>query len=255
MSSSGSLLLLAAAWIAVSPTAALAGKKFSSPYVDLVQANAMTPAGGRPSLVVFLANRTETTLWARVRFQSPPGVAACDSSRRLAPKGRALIGCPQDTLLADTDYAFTVSVYLDSTLARAQDENASSVRFRREDLKAFTELTGAMTLPQTYEHVVHREKLGLGAMMLQGGSGSRLVVTSDSLEYDAESGILRIAATQITAVKLSPGGSFGPWLVVQYVEAGENRLLALRPSPTNNSASIDRMRGSIEQMAASARSK
>jgi len=255
MRSPKSLLLVAVAWIAVAPTHAQAAKKFSSPYVDLIQASAMTPPGGRPSLAVILANRTEVPLWARVRFQSAPGVAACDSSSRIAPKGQALIGCPQDTLLADIDYGFTISVYLDSTLARAQDENASSVRFRREDLQAFTELTGAMTLPQTYEHVVHREKLGLGAMMMQGGAGSRLVVTSDSLEYDADKGVLRIAATQVTAVKLSAGGSFGPWLVVQYVEAGEKRLLALRPSPTNGGASIESMRASIEQMAASARSK
>ena len=128
---------------------------------------------------------------ASVRFQSPPGAAACDSSSRIAPKGRVIIGCPQDTLLADTDYAFTISVYLDSTLARAQDENASSVRFRREDLQAFTELTVAMTLPQTFEHV----------------------------------------------------------------EAGEHRLLALRPASTKGSPSFENMRGSIEQMAASAQSK
>jgi len=185
------LLLLAVAWIAVTATDAQAAKKFSSPYVDLVQATAMTPAGGRPSLAVFLANRTDITLWARVRFQSPAGAAACDSSSRIAPKGRVIIGCPQDTLLADTDYAFTISVYLDSTLARAQDENASSVRFRREDLQAFTELTVAMTLPQTFEHV----------------------------------------------------------------EAGEHRLLALRPASTKGSPSFENMRGSIEQMAASAQSK
>jgi len=255
MRSSTSLLLLAVAWYAAMPLSAQAGKKFASPYVDLIQASAMTPAGGRPSLLVMLANRTGTTLWVRVRFQSPPGGAACDSSRRLAPRGQTLIGCPQDTLLAETDYPFTVSVYMDSTLARAQDENASTVRFRREDLEAFTELTGSMQLPQTYEHVVHRQKLGLGAMMMQGGAGGRLLVTADSLEYDDEKDVVRIAAKQITAVRLAPGGSFGPWLVVDYLDSGDKHLLALRPSPTNGSASIERMRGSIEQMASSARSK
>jgi hypothetical protein len=81
-------------------------------------------------------------------------------------------------------------------------------------------------------------------MMMPGGAGSRLVVTSDSLAYEADKGVLRIAATQVTAVKLAPGGSFGSWLVVQYVEAGEKRLLALRPSLTSGGASIESMRAS-----------
>ena len=70
MRSPKSLLLVFVAWIAVTPTHAQAAKKFSSPYVDLIQASAMTPPGGRPSLVVILANRTEVPLWARVRYQS-----------------------------------------------------------------------------------------------------------------------------------------------------------------------------------------
>jgi hypothetical protein len=112
-----------------------------------------------------------------------------------------------------------------------------------------------MQLPQTFEHVVHTGKLGLGAMMMAGGGGSRLVVNADSLEYDADKGIIRIAATQITAIKLAPGGAFGPWVVVQYLDAGEKHLLAVRPSPTNHSVSVEQLQAALEQMSASARPK
>src|SRR5262249_41050998 len=125
------LVLLAFAAIAATPDGVEAAKKFSSPYVDLVAASAMAPAGERPAVVVALANKTETTFWVRVRFQSSTGGAACDTARRVAAKAQVVLGCPQDTLLADTDYPFTVSVYMDSTLTRAQDENASAVRFKR----------------------------------------------------------------------------------------------------------------------------
>jgi len=250
------LLTLVLAVLAATPTSTHAAKKFASPYVDLFMASAMTPAGGKPSVVVGLANRTATTLWVRVRFQSPPGAAACDSATRLAPKARALLGCPQDSLLGDTDYAFTVSVYLDSSLARPQDENASSVRFRSADLAEFGRLTDSMQLPQTFENVVHTEKLGLGSVMMAGGgAGNRLVVGTDAIDYAADKGPIHITASQITAVKLAPGGSFGPWLVVQYTDAGDKRLLALRPSPTHRAASVDLMRASLDQLAATTRAK
>lgn len=256
MRASWSLLLFALAWIATTPDRAHAAKKFSSPYVDLLAASAMAPAGERPSLVVGLANKTETAFWVRVRFQSPTGGAACDTARRVAAKGQVMLGCPQDTLLADTDYPFTVSVYMDSTLTRAQDENASTVRFKRGDLKAFAALTTAMKLPQTYEHVVCTEKLGLGAMMAPPmGGGSRLTVNPEGLEYESGNGTIKIAGSQVTAIKTASGGSFGPWVVVQYEVAGEKKLLGLRPSPTIGSASVENIRASLEQLFSSTRSK
>lgn len=250
------LVLLALTGIAATPDGAQAAKKFSSPYVDLVAASAMAPAGERPAVVVGLANKTETTFWVRVRFQSSTGGAACDTVRRVAAKAQVVLGCPQDTLLADTDYPFTVSVYMDSTLTRAQDENASTVRFKRGDLKAFTALTTAMHLPQSYEHVLFTEKLGLGAMMIPPtGNGSRLTVNPDGLEYESSKGTIKIAGSQLTAVKTASGGSFGPWVVVQYEVAGEKKLLGLRPSPTVGSASVENIRASLEQLFASTRSK
>jgi hypothetical protein len=216
----------------------------------------MAPPGERPSVVVGLANKTGTTFWVRVRFQSPTGGAACDTARRVAAKGQVVLGCPQDTLLADTDYPFTVSVYMDSTLTRAQDENASTVRFKREDLKAFTALTTAMKLPQTYEHVLHTEKLGLGAMMIpNAGGGSRLTVNPDGLEYESSKGTITIAGSQVTAIKTVSGGSFGPWVVVQYEVAGQKKLLGLRPSSMTGSASVEHIRASLEQLFSSTRSK
>src|SRR5262245_1691663 len=171
------LVLLSVAGIAATPDGAHAAKKFSSTYVDLLGASAMAPAGERPAVVVGLANKTESAFWVRVRFQASTGGTACDTVRRVEAKAQVVLGCPQDTLLADTDYPFTISVYVDSTLARAQDENASTVRFKRGDLKALAALTTAMHLPQSYEHVLFTEKLGLGAMMLPPtGSGSRLTV-------------------------------------------------------------------------------
>ena len=250
------LLLFALVCIVATPDRAHAAKKFSSPYVDLVAASAMAPAGERPSVVVGLANKTESTFWVRVRFASPTGGAACDTVRRVAAKSQVLLGCPQDTLLADTDYPFTVSVYMDSTVTRAQDENASSVRFKRGDLKAFTALTNAMTLPQTYEHILSTEKLGFGTMMLPPvGGGSRLTVNPDGLEYEAHKGTITIAGSQITAIKTASGGSLGPWVVVQYEVAGEKKMLGLRPSSTNGSASIEHIRASLEQLYSSTRSK
>jgi hypothetical protein len=252
---SGAWLLLALAGIAATPSGSQAAKKFSSPYVKLVEASAMAAPGERPAVMVSLANSTETSFWVRVRFPAASGGTPCDTARRVAPKGRAMFTCPTDTLLADTDYPFTVSVYLDSALTRAQDENSSSVRFRREDLAAFNSYTSSMTLPQTYEHVVHTKKLGFGAMFLPGGSGSRLVVNPDGLEYATGSDTIRIAAGQITGVREAEGGAQGPWVVVQYEVAGEKRTLGLRPSPTNGSASVENIRASLEQLFASTHGK
>jgi hypothetical protein len=239
---------LVLAGITATPAGSQAAKKFSSPYVNLLQASAMSFPGGRPAVLVALANGTGTTIWVRVRFQSPAGGAPCDTANRVAPKGQAIFACPQDTLLAETDYPFTVSVYLDSTLTRAQDENSSVVRFRRDALAAFAGFTTSMQLPQTYEHVVHTKKLGFGAMMMPGGSGSRLIVNPDGLEYAMNSDTIRIAAGQITGIKDANGGSLGPWVVVQYEVAGEKRTLGLRPSATNGSAKVENIRASLDQL-------
>lgn len=244
----GPLLLLALAFVAATPARSLAGKKFSSSYVELLEGSAISWPGGGSSIVVGLGNRKDTPLWVRVRFQTPAGATSCDSTRLIASKGRAMLGCAQDTLVADTDYAFTVSVYTDSSLSQAVDEGSSTIRFHGGDLKVFARLNEAAQLPRTYEHVVHTQKLGLGAMMMPGGSGSRLIVNPDGLEYAADKGAIKIAASQMTAVKLAPGGSYGPWLVVQYEVSGEKKLLGLRPSATNGSASIDLIRASIDQL-------
>jgi hypothetical protein len=248
-------LMLALAGIAATPVGSQAAKKFASPYVKLVEASAMSAPGERPALMVSLANSTGTTFWVRVRFQAAAVGTTCDTARRVAPKAQAMFACPQDTLLADTDYPFTVSVYLDSTLTRAQDENSSTVRFRREDLAAFSDYTHSMQLPQVYEHVVHTQKLGLGAMFMPGGSGSRLTVNPDGLEYATGSDTIRIAAGQITSIKEANGGSVGPWVVVQYEVAGEKRTLGLRPSATNGSARTENIRASLDQLFSTTRGK
>ncbi len=249
------LLLLVLALAAATPSRSIADKKFKSSYVDLVMGSAMTPTGGRPSILVGLANRKDVPLWVRVRFQSAAGVTSCDSTRRVEPKRSAMYACEQDTLLADTEYPFTVSVYTDSTLATAVDEGSTAIHFRRSDLKEFAELNEAMQLPKTYDNVVHTEKLGLGAMLGPGGNGDRVTVNPDGLECEARNGPIRIAASQMRAVRMVDGGSNGPWVAVDYDLSGERRMLALRPSLMKGSTNVYLMRTSIETLLSSTSGK
>ena len=242
------MLFLVLAFVVATPVCSMAAKKFESPYVDLVMGSAMMPPGQRPSIVIGLANKGDRPLWARVRMQSAAGVTACDSTRRIGPKAQAMFACAQDTLIAGTDYPFTVSVYADSTLTGAADENSTSIHFDRAGLKQLTELSSALQLPMTYENVIHSEKLGLGAMMGVGGNGSRLIVNPDGIEYQGNKGTIKIAAAQMRGVRLVAGGSFGAWVVVDYQVSGGKKMLALRPSTTKGSSSVNLMRASLDNL-------
>jgi hypothetical protein len=104
--------------------------------VEMVSGGLLRSGAGKPELGLTLANNSERTLWAQVRFRTPNGQHDCLLSKELEPKSQGDYLCSQPTLQADSDYPVQIVVFGDRVQTQVLERLNTRFRFSREDVRA-----------------------------------------------------------------------------------------------------------------------
>ena len=118
-----------------SPVAAEPAKPQTSP-VEMISGGLLRSGTGKPELGLTLANNSERTLWAQVRFRTPSGQRDCLLSKELEPKSQRDYLCSQPTLQADSDYPVQIVVFGDRVQTQVLERLNTRFRFSHEDVWA-----------------------------------------------------------------------------------------------------------------------
>jgi len=223
---------------------------FHSKSVGINFGGVMASPDSRAQLTLTLANKTDRALWLVVRFAPPPPDRACEETQRLEPKSEHQFTCAQDSLVADVDYPITIAVFGDSGLTEAIETNATHMRFGKKEVKLLGEWLQATRLPQTYEHVILKDKVGVGTAMFGtlGNAGGRLVVAPDGLEHVTKKRTVKVAAAQLRGVDVQALGQ-SSWVVVEYEDAGAMKTLLLQGSSARWGPDVlDKINASIQTL-------
>jgi len=248
-------LVFVTALASVLPAAASRGGRatpddFHSQSVGITAGGVIAGPDSRAKLVLTLANKTDRALWLVVRFAPPPPNQACEETQRLEPKQDGHFTCAQDSLVADVDYPVTIAVFGDSGLTEAMETNATHMRFGKKDVKRLGEWLQATRLPQTYENVILKDKVGLGTLFGNlGSAGGRLVVAPEGLEHVTKNRTVKVAAPQIRGVAVQGVGERA-WVRVEYEDAGVMKTLVLQGSAAKGQGPqvLDQINASIQTL-------
>jgi|GEM_PF-2230480 len=110
--------------------------KPSAPMVEMISGGLLVSQEGKPELGLTLANNSERTLWAQVRFRTPNGQHDCLLGKELEPKSKGDYLCPQSAIKADSDYPVQIVVFGDRAQTQPLDRLNTRFRFSREDVQA-----------------------------------------------------------------------------------------------------------------------
>ena len=124
----------ACAW--ENPPIATEPAKPQTSLVEMVSGGLLRSGTGKPELGLTLANHSERTLWAQVRFRTPSGQHDCLLGKELEPKSKGDYLCPQSTLQADSDYPVQIVVFGDRVQTQVLERLNTRFRFSREDVRA-----------------------------------------------------------------------------------------------------------------------
>ena len=124
----------ACAW--ENPPVAAGPAKPQTSLVEMVSGGLLQSGTGKPELGLTLANNSERTLWAQVRFRTPGGQRDCLLSKELEPKSKGNYLCSQPTLQADSDYPVQIVVFGDRVQTQVLERLNTRFRFSHEDVRA-----------------------------------------------------------------------------------------------------------------------
>jgi hypothetical protein len=227
-------------------------KEFTSQSLEITFGS-IAAISGRPQLMLNLRNKTDRALWLRVAFQPPAPNLSCTQIQHAEPKQQVDFTCAQDSIISDTDYPIAITVFADSAESDTVENNSTHMRFGKKDVKAFQRLTEAGLLPKTYEDVVLKEKLGMGAALFGSmGNGGTLTVKTDGLEWTTKKRTVTVALDQLRDVAVRQLGHrpSDAWVVVDYDDGGNSKILAFQGSAFRGAGPemIDQLHASIAEL-------
>ncbi len=104
--------------------------------VEMISGGLLLARTGKPELGLTLANNSERTLWAQVRFRTPNGQHDCLLSKELEPESKGDYLCAQPAIQADSDYPLQIVVFGDRVQTQVLERLNTRFRFSREDVQA-----------------------------------------------------------------------------------------------------------------------
>ena len=208
----------------------LTPEEFRSQSLGITAGGVMASPDSRAQLALTLTNKTDRALWLVVRFAPPAPDHACEETQRLEAKGEGLFTCAQEALVADVDYPITIGVFGDSGLTEPIETNATHMRFGKKGVKRLEEWIQATRLPQTYENVILKDKVGMGTLFGNfANAGGKLVVAPEGLEHITKKRTVKVPAAQLRGVDVQGLGERA-WVRVDYEDAGAMKTLVLQGS-------------------------
>ena len=219
---------------AAQATDAVSRHDFKSKWLKITGGGMTGEKGGKPVIILQLKNKKRKPLWVKVHFDVPGLYQDCEATKKFMPKGKAFYDCPQEEIVADTDYPILINIYSDENLTSLVEENSTKMKFSKRDVDALLAWLAPPALPATFKDVVHTEKPGIGASMFgQFKKHGTLVIHKNNIEYTVQKGkSIAIPFSKMRAVsrkQLGPRAT-NVWVIVEYQDADENKTIGFQAS-------------------------
>lgn len=225
---------------------------FSSKWVEVSSGGVIGGPGGKPELLFTVRNKSERTLWVKVRFAAPSPNPECALSKKLEPGEKAHYPCRQEKMVPDADYPIFVSVHFNEGLTDQAETAQTKMRFSKKDVDWLEKLLTPPTLPATFKGITATKEPGIGTAIFGQlfasksiADSSTLVVRQDSIEYTSKDKTFAIPVSQVRSVHIKQFDRYRAWVVVEYMEPDGNKVIAFQGYPYSSMETLQEIERAI----------